>query len=238
MTVKKEKILGVTVCGATYDEFMTSILKDRQEHKKSLIVAINPEKIMKAQEDPSFLSLLNNAAYQIPDGIGVILASKLRGGNIKQRVTGIDMMMKLCETAAKENLNVFLYGAKPGVADTAKEKLASQFPTINIVGTCSGYEKDDQKIINLINQSKADILFVALGSPRQEEWAIKHMKELQPTIIQGVGGSYDVLSGNLKRAPRFFQNLGLEWLYRLIMEPWRWKRQLLLPKFLIKALQK
>jgi N-acetylglucosaminyldiphosphoundecaprenol N-acetyl-beta-D-mannosaminyltransferase len=237
MTVTKEKILGVTVCGATYDEFMSSIIYDSKKGEKSLIVAINPEKVMKAQEDPKLLQLLNNAAYQIPDGIGVVLASKFRGGKIKQRVTGIDMMLKLCETAAKENLKVFLYGAKPGVADKASEMLEKKFPSINIVGTISGYEEEEM-VVKAVNEAKADVLFVALGSPRQEEWIVRNMDNLHPTIFQGVGGSYDVLSGNLKRAPETFQRLGLEWLYRLLKEPWRMKRQILLPKFLIKAMKK
>jgi N-acetylglucosaminyldiphosphoundecaprenol N-acetyl-beta-D-mannosaminyltransferase len=237
MSVTREKILGISVCGATYSEFITSIMGRRKKQQKSLIVAINPEKIMKAQDDPALQQILNNATYQIPDGIGVVLASKLRKGSIKDRVTGIDMMMKLCETAEKEELNVFLFGAKPGVAEMAKGKLKELFPSIKIVGTISGYE-EDERVVDAINHSKADILFVALGSPRQEEWIIKHMDILHPTIYQGVGGSYDVLSGNLKRAPKVFQQLGLEWLYRLLKEPWRWKRQLLLPKFLLKALKK
>jgi N-acetylglucosaminyldiphosphoundecaprenol N-acetyl-beta-D-mannosaminyltransferase len=234
----KENFLGVDVCNYDYEELASLLMQDIKSKKKSFIVAINPEKIMKAQEDEELRKLLNRADYQIPDGIGVILASKLKGGQVKSRVTGIDMMLKLCETAASEGKRIFLYGGKPGVADTAKAELEKKFPDIQIVGTLHGYEKDDKVIIDTINQHQPEIIFVALGSPTQEYWIVNHMDKITPIVFQGVGGSYDVISGNLKRAPELFQSLGLEWFYRLMKEPWRWKRQLILPKFLLKTLKK
>lgn len=129
-------------------------------------------------------------------------------------------------------------GVSLGVADEACEKLIEQFPNLNIVGVLNGYEKDINKVQQVINNAKPDILFVALGSPKQEYWIVNNMNNLHPTVFQGVGGSFDVISGNIKRAPQVFQRLGLEWLYRLIKEPWRWKRQLILPKFLIMVLKK
>lgn len=233
----KETFLGVNVSTQTYEQLSQNLLNDINKNKKSFIVAINPEKIMKAQEDETLRELLNKATYQIPDGIGVILASIIKGGKIRRRVTGIDMMLKLCEVAAENDKKIFLYGAKPGIASEAKVKLEEKYPGIQIVGTLNGYEKDETVITETINSSEADIIFVALGSPTQENWIIEHMDELAPKVYQGVGGSFDVVSGRLKRAPAFFQKLGLEWLYRLIKEPWRWKRQLILPRFLIKALR-
>ncbi|MBS2772741.1 MULTISPECIES: WecB/TagA/CpsF family glycosyltransferase [Anoxybacillaceae] len=233
----KEKFLGIDVCTDTYDQLAAKLLEDINHNRKSFIVAINPEKIMKAQEDMELRDLLNKATYQIPDGIGVILASMMKGGKIRSRVTGIDMMMRLCKEAALHGKKVFLYGAKPGVADEAKKKLEERFPGIQIVGTMHGYEKDENVIVNAINASNPDILFVALGSPAQEYWIVKHMDSLAPKVYQGVGGSFDVVSGRLKRAPLLFQKLGMEWFYRLVKEPWRWKRQLVLPKFLIKAIR-
>ncbi|MBB3909113.1 WecB/TagA/CpsF family glycosyltransferase [Anoxybacteroides rupiense] len=233
----KEKFLGIDVCTDTYDQLAAKLLDDINHNRKSFIVAINPEKIMKAQEDMELRDLLNKATYQIPDGIGVILASMMKGGKIRSRVTGIDMMMRLCKEAALHGKKVFLYGAKPGVADEAKKKLEERFPGIQIVGTMHGYEKDENVIVNAINASNPDILFVALGSPAQEYWIVKHMDSLAPKVYQGVGGSFDVVSGRLKRAPLLFQKLGMEWFYRLVKEPWRWKRQLVLPKFLIKAIR-
>lgn len=234
----KENFLGIDVCDYDYDQLASLLMQDIEQRKKSFIVAINPEKIMKAQEDEELKKLLNRADYQIPDGIGVIIASKLKGGRIRNRVTGIDMMLKLCQTAAEKGKRIFLYGGKPGVADAAKCELEKQFPGIQIVGTLHGYEKDEQVVIETINKHQPEIIFVALGSPAQEYWIVNHMNKVSPYVFQGVGGSYDVISGNLKRAPKAFQSLGLEWLYRLMKEPWRWRRQMILPLFLLKTLKK
>ncbi|MFP7734103.1 WecB/TagA/CpsF family glycosyltransferase [Priestia aryabhattai] len=233
----KENILGIDVCSDTYDELAVKLLQDIDKGRKSFIVAINPEKIMKAQEDRELKLLLNQATYQIPDGIGVILASKLKKGRIRERVTGIDMMLKLCKEATNNGKKIFLYGAKPGIADEAKVKLEEMFPGILIVGTLNGYEKNEEVIERTINDSGAEIVFVALGSPAQENWIIAHKEKLNPSVYQGVGGSFDVISGRLNRAPAVFQKFGLEWLYRLLKEPWRWKRQLELPKFLLRVLR-
>lgn len=233
----KEQYLGVDVCGDSYAELSAKLLNDINEGRKSFIVAINPEKVIKAQEDPSLKELLNKATYQIPDGIGIVIASKLKGGNIRERVTGIDMMLNLCKLAADHGKKVFLYGAKPGIAEEAKVKLMEMYPGIQIVGVMDGYEKDSEKVKNTINVAKPDILFVAMGSPRQENWIIANMNDLAPSVYQGVGGSFDVISGRIKRAPVFFQKIGMEWFYRLMKEPWRWKRQLLLPKFIITVLR-
>lgn len=233
----KENILGIDVCGETYEQLTSRLLADIEEKRNAFIVAINPEKIMKAQQDESLRQLLNSATYQIPDGIGVIIASILKGGNIRQRVTGIDMMLQLCKEAAIHQKKIFLYGAKPGIVDEAKVKLEEMFPGIQITGTLHGYEKDEKVVADTINASGAEIIFVALGSPAQENWIIKHKEKLVPYVYQGVGGSFDVISGRLNRAPASFQKLGLEWFYRLLKEPWRWKRQLILPKFLIKVIK-
>jgi N-acetylglucosaminyldiphosphoundecaprenol N-acetyl-beta-D-mannosaminyltransferase len=232
----KETILGVDVSTDNYDSLTSKLLKKIDNREKAFIVAINPEKIIKAQDDPSLMKLLNTADFQIPDGIGVILASKFKGGQIRERVTGIDMMLKLCETAAKHQKKIFLYGGKPGRADEAKVKLEEMYPGIQIAGTLHGYEKDQQVVRQTINQSQADIIFVAMGSPAQENWIIANKETLHPSVYQGVGGSFDVISGKIERAPESFQKLGLEWLYRLMKEPWRIKRQAVLPLFLIKAI--
>jgi N-acetylglucosaminyldiphosphoundecaprenol N-acetyl-beta-D-mannosaminyltransferase len=232
----KETILGVDVSTDNYDSLTSKLLKKIDNREKAFIVAINPEKIIKAQDDPSLMKLLNSADFQIPDGIGVILASKFKGGQIRERVTGIDMMLKLCETAAKHQKKIFLYGGKPGRADEAKVKLEEMYPGIQIAGTLHGYEKDQQVVREAINQSQADIIFVAMGSPAQENWIIANKETLHPSVYQGVGGSFDVISGKIERAPESFQKLGLEWLYRLMKEPWRIKRQAVLPLFLIRAI--
>lgn len=231
----KETVLGVKVNTENYDGLMTQVFDRIDNKEKALIVAINPEKIIKAKQDPSLKKLLNDAEFQIPDGIGVILASKIQKGQIRERVTGVDMMMKLCEESAKRGKPIFLYGGKPGVAEKAAAKLQEIYPNIQIAGTQDGYEKDLQKVRNKINEAKPDILFVAMGSPKQENWINDNRDQLHPTIYQGVGGSFDVLAGTVKRAPKAFQKAGLEWFYRLMKEPKRLKRQMALPLFLLEV---
>ncbi|MFY0518388.1 WecB/TagA/CpsF family glycosyltransferase [Lysinibacillus sp. UGB7] len=234
----KETVLGINVNTEGYDELMDMAFERIEKKQKALVVAINPEKIIKAKEDPALKKLLNEAEFQIPDGIGVILASKIQKGQIRERVTGVDMMMKLCEEAAKRGKPIFLYGGKPGVADAAKAKLESLFSSIKIVGIQDGYEKDKQKVIDRINEAQPDLLFVAMGSPKQENWINANRDQLHPTIYQGVGGSFDVLAGTVKRAPEIFQKFGLEWFYRLLKEPKRIKRQVALPLFLLEVARK
>lgn len=234
----KEEILGVSVNTENYDELIPKVFENIEERKKSLIVAINPEKLMKAKEDPELKALLNRAEFQIPDGIGVILASKLKKGQIRSRVTGIDMMDRVVQEAAIRGKRIFLYGAKPGVAQEAAARLQVMHPNIQIAGIQHGYEKDVQVVLDTINQAKPDILFVAMGSPKQEQWIEQHRDQLHPMLFQGVGGSFDVLAGNIKRAPAVFQKAGAEWLYRLMLEPSRIKRQMNLPKFLVEVYRK
>ena len=234
--MNKENILGVDVSPLSYEDLKKNIEKDIENNKKSFIVAINPEKILKARKDEKLKELLNNATYEIPDGIGVIYASKLRKGNIKTRITGIDSMEMLCKLSEEKKYKIFMYGAKEETIKKAKENLEIKFPNIQIVGTINGYEKDNDKIISSINKSNADIVFVALGSPKQEYWITDNMDKVSAKIFQGVGGSFDVFSGNIKRAPKWMQKIGLEWLYRLLKEPKRIFRQLKLVKFLWLAL--
>lgn len=233
----KETILGVDVNTENYDELIPKLFNNIDAKKKSLIVAINPEKLMKAKDDPALKALLNRAEFQIPDGIGVIIASKIQKGNITSRVTGVDMMDRIVREAARTSKSIFLYGAKPGVAETAAAKLIETYPDLKVAGTQDGYEKDTTKVISKINEAKPDILFVAMGSPKQELWIEEHRDNLHPILYQGVGGSFDVLAGNIKRAPAAFQKAGAEWLYRLLLEPSRIKRQMNLPKFLFEIIR-
>ncbi len=231
----KEEILGVQVNTENYDELIPKVFQNIDDKKKSLVVAINPEKLMKAKDDPELKALLNRAEFQIPDGIGVIIASKLQKGNITSRVTGVDMMDRVVREAARTQKSIFLYGAKPGIADKAAAKLIETYPDLIVAGTQDGYEKDNSKVIASINKAQPDILFVAMGSPKQEQWIEQYRDELHPILYQGVGGSFDVLAGNVKRAPAIFQRFGVEWLYRLLKEPSRLKRQMNLPKFLLEV---
>lgn len=230
--MNKENILGTDVCVTTEEELIRAVESDIETGRKSFIVAINPEKILKIRKDEKLAELIGCAEYPIPDGTGVIIASKVKRGNIRKRITGIDSMLLICRMAAKLGHSIFLYGAKPEVVKEATKVLAREYPGLKIAGYLDGYVKDERVVLNTINASNADILFVALGSPSQEEFIMCNREKLCAKIYQGVGGSYDVISGNIKRAPKFMQRCGLEWLYRLIKQPSRIWRQLLLFKFL------
>jgi N-acetylglucosaminyldiphosphoundecaprenol N-acetyl-beta-D-mannosaminyltransferase len=230
----KENYLGVDVCCADMESVLEEVDNIIKNRVPSFVVAINPEKIMKAEKDEKLRNLLNSAAIQIPDGIGVVIASKLNGGNIKSRVTGIDLMHNVCKRAAQRGYKVFMLGAKPGVAEKAAEILRQKYVGINIVGTRDGYFQSDAEVIDHIKSAKPDVLFVAMGSPKQEYWITSNMDKLGVPFLMGVGGSFDVICGNIKRAPEWMCRWGLEWLYRLIKEPWRYKRMMVLPLFLLK----
>ncbi len=231
-----ENFFGINVSILDYDILKKSINSDIEKTKKSTITAINPEKIMKAKKNLILKGLLNSSTYKIADGIGIIIASKLKRGNIKKRITGIDSMDMLCQLSNEKGYKIFMYGGKEEVVKQAKKNLEKRYSNINIVGYINGYEKNNDWIIKKINKQKPNILFVALGSPKQEFWIKDNIDKLNVNIIQGVGGSFDVVSGNIKRAPMWMQKIGLEWLYRLIKEPKRIKRQLQLFKFLILVL--
>lgn len=214
-----ENILGFNVTTLSMDSLIPKIF----DNKTKFIVNINPFIILDHKNDLEKKKLFNKEKIQIPDGEGIVLISKLRGGNIKRRIAGIDLMLKICQESSKYNHTVFLYGAKKGVAAKAKLKLEEKYSNIKIVGTISGYD-EEEKVISKINASKANILFVALGSPLQEDFIIRNKKRLKYVkVFMPVGGSFDVISGNLKRAPKIIQKLKLEWLYRMILEPKRIK---------------
>lgn len=226
-----EYILGIKVSNLTIDDICKDVVSAIKNNQKLFIASINPEISMVAVEDNNIKKILNNATHNLPDGIGIVMASKILKGNIKQRVAGIDCAEALCKTAQKNNFNIFLYGAKNGVAEKAKENLQKKYPGLNIVGVINGYEEDNEKIIKEINSSKANIVLVALGGQKQEKWIYENMDKVNAQVFQCVGGSFDVFSGNSKRAPKIMQKMGIEWLFRLIKEPRRFRRQAKIPKF-------
>ncbi|MGN1385920.1 MAG: WecB/TagA/CpsF family glycosyltransferase [Bacillus sp. (in: firmicutes)] len=235
--MQKETYFGVNVSPMGYDEILNDLEQRMERNEKSTIIAVNPEKVMAAEKDEQLRELINNSTYGIPDGVGILLASKLKKGGITSRVTGVDMMDRLLQFAAVKGYRVFLYGAKEEVVKTAKAKIEEKYPTITISGYENGYVQDASVVVKKINDAKADLLFVAMGSPKQELWIREHMNEVSAKVFQGVGGSFDVFAGNVKRAPLFFRKLGLEWFYRLIKEPHRLKRQMALPKFLMRVIR-
>lgn len=197
------------------------------------VLAVNPEKVIAARSNSLLLEQLERAALLLPDGIGVVLAAKLLGAKGVERVPGSEFMPALCEIARQRGLSVYLYGGTEGVNERAVGALAVQFPGLSVAGRSNGYVPAEsmEQLVTSINDSGASILFVALGSPRQELWIAKYGPQLKVKICQGVGGTFDVIAGDVKRAPALFRRLHLEWFYRLVTNPTRAKRQASLPKF-------
>lgn len=227
----KEKILGLNILNTTYEELIVNIRSDIDNHEKRIIVAINPEKIMKVKEDPFLERFIHQADYLIPDGVGILMASKKLGGNLKRRITGVDTMVRICKLASVRGYKIFLLGGRNEVVHAAKGYLEKRFKGIQIVGYQDGYHMNNEELIRKINDSGAQILFVAMGSPKQENWISEHKDQLNVNIFQGVGGSFDVLGQYVKRAPLWMQNMGVEWMYRLIKNPSRIFRQMNLIRF-------
>lgn len=230
--MEKEKVLGFDVCITNQDDLIENIFNNFSKNERNFIVNINPEIVTKNYKNKELKNIFNSQKYQIPDGIGIIYASKLKKGKIKQRITGIDLMNAICEKSRNIHAPIFLYGSKEGISEKAKIELEKQYSELNIAGTCSGYE-DENIVIEKINKSKASILFVGLGSPKQEQFIINNMDRLKNVkVFMPVGGSFDVISKTLSRAPNWVIKCNLEWLYRLFQEPKRFFRQFSLIKFI------
>lgn len=203
----------------TYDQALESIEGIVESRRKSFWVAINPLKIYHAWHDPHLLDLLRRTDVGICDGIGVSIASRiLRGRGIK-RITGCDLFFKILALAAKKEWGVYILGASAESNAGAKRNLERMFPGLRIVGSRDGYFEDSQEVIEQINASGADLLFVAMGSPKQEYWISRHRQAIDASFCMGVGGSLDVAAGNVKRAPWFFRVTGTEFLFRFALEP-------------------
>lgn len=197
----------------------------------------NPEIIMRAYREPIYREILNKADMIIPDGIGVVIASKILKKPVKERVAGYDLTCNMLKHCAKNNIPVYIYGGKPGVASLAGEAAQKNFG-VSVCGTEHGYHKDSTFVINDICEKKPGLLLVCLGAPLQEKWIVENRSKIPLCLLIGAGGSVDVLSGKTKRAPKIFIKLNLEWFYRLIAQPSRLIRMMDLPKFIITVLIK
>jgi N-acetylglucosaminyldiphosphoundecaprenol N-acetyl-beta-D-mannosaminyltransferase len=217
----------------------THIVQTIKNKDRTYCVAINPEKVWFAREDPAFEEIVRNAAFHICDGAGTAAALWLLWGTKIPRVTGVDLFFQMLRLAEKEDLGVFLLGARPETIRHAHERLQHRHPRLRCVGYRDGYfdDSDCESIVGQINASKADMLFIALGSPKQEHWIAKHRSQLEVPFCMGIGGSLDVLSGCVQRAPGVFRKTGTEWLYRLVRQPWRWRRQRVLIRFALSVLR-
>ena len=205
--------------------------------EKIFIAAVNPEKIYKAHEDEAIRKLLTKAEFLICDGIGTAIAAKILHGRSVPRITGISLFMELIKAAAKDGHSIYLLGWSEESNRLARDNLNATYADLKIVGSHHGYFSDSDEIVREINEKHPDLLFVALGSPKQEIWISENRDRLSVPICMGIGGTLDVVGGAVKWAPAIFRKTGTEWLYRLLSEPKRWKRQLALPKFLVLLLK-
>ena len=237
--MKTADIMGVRFHAVTLNEAVDYALNRIHMKKKGYIVTPNPEIVYLTLDDPAFRSLINGAALVLPDGIGIIYAAKILGKALFGRVTGIDFADLLMHRLAQEGLRLFLLGAKPGVAELAAENLQKKHPGLIISGCKDGYFQDSQEAVDAINAAGgAEVVFVCLGAPKQEHFMAEQLDKLDASLLCGLGGSLDVFAGTVKRAPAIFSKLGLEWFYRLYKEPWRFRRMLKLPLFLLLAVKK
>ncbi len=235
---KTVDILGIPVDNITMTEAVKKSGEFLAENVVHSIYTPNAEILMAALRDPQLRNILVNADMLVADGAGVVLASKILGHSVAEKVSGVDLIHELFEAYARKKLRCFLFGSKPGVAEEAAVKIIADYPGIIIAGCQNGYftADQDEEIVNAINNAHADILLVALGAPKQEKWISEHKAKLNVKICMGVGGAIDVISGRVRLAPDFFRRNGLEWLYRLYKEPRRARRMLDLPRFMIRVI--
>lgn len=234
----------VNILGVNIDKITAKSALDRAEEfvksdGVSVIYTPNPEIVMAAYEDEEFRSVLNSSDMCVPDGIGVVYGAKIIGEPVPERVPGFELCLGLLERMGSFGGSVFMLGSKPGVAEAAAKKLVQKYPGLKIAGTHDGYfkEDDEAEIIEQINTSGADFLMVCLGAPKQEKWIHKYKDTLKVKLCIGAGGSLDVIAGNVKRAPKIFIKLNLEWFYRLCKQPSRIGRFAALPKFILTVMK-
>ncbi len=230
---ERVEILGVQVDAVTMAEAVDFAEQLISARKPSTIATVNAEMLLRATYDEEFKTVLNAAELVVPDGAGTVWAARHLGYKMPERVAGYDLVQELLKIAPAKSQRIFMFGSAPGVADKAKAKAENLYPNINVVGTRNGYftADDEPEIIAQIKNSKPDILLAALGFPKQEKWLAAHKAELNVPVSIGVGGTFDVMAGVVRRAPRWMQRAKLEWLFRALLQPSRAGRLIALPKF-------
>lgn len=231
-------VLNVPVDAITREETVNRVQSLMQEPGLHIVVTANAEMIMHAQNDKELFTIFHEADLVIPDGAGVLWAAEQKGQHFPERCPGIDVAVSLMKVAAEKQTPIYCIGAAPGVVDQAMTNVQEKIGKLNLVGTHDGFfnEREERLIVEDIKTTGAKLVFVALGVPKQEKWIMNQLAGIDGLVAMGVGGSFDVLAGNIKRAPHWMQEHRLEWLYRLLLEPKRILRMMALPKFMIKVL--
>ncbi|CAM4371533.1 WecB/TagA/CpsF family glycosyltransferase [Paenibacillus alkaliterrae] len=232
-------IYGIPFSKLNMEETVQHLTTAIEERRPTHVITANPIMIMSAVDDAKYKAMIKRADLIVPDGAGVVWAAKYVGQPVAERVTGFDLMHRLLQEGEKRRWKAYLLGTSQEVIEAAAEKLQLQYPQVRIVGFRNGFfgPEQDGEVVEAIRQAAPDLLFVARGADTQEPWIVKFKQKLGVPLIMGVGGSFDVVSGKLKRAPVIFQKLRLEWFYRLLQEPKRYKRMLVLPKFVVKVVR-
>jgi N-acetylglucosaminyldiphosphoundecaprenol N-acetyl-beta-D-mannosaminyltransferase len=227
------EIFGVKINRVDTDAALAIMEGFIREGGPHMVVTADSSCVVIAQDDPQLRDIVNNADLITPDGTGILWAARRFGTPLMERVSGCDMVDHMCERGAKKGYRVFLLGSAPGIADEAGEKLKERYPGLNVVGTQHGFfsSEESKGLVRSIRDLKPDLLFVAMGIPRQEKWISENLKELGVPVCIGVGGTFDVISGRVKRAPEWMQRRGLEWVYRLVSDPKKIKKVMTLPIF-------
>jgi len=232
-------ILSVNLHPVNMTEALDIIEGFIQEKTSHMVITLGTEMTMMAQKDQELKDVINNAHLVVPDTAGIVWSTKYLYGKKITKVAGIELLEKLVERGAEKNYTFYFLGAQEGIAEKAAENLKRRFPSLKIGGTHHGYFKGkDNEVIEEIRKVKPHILIIAMGVPYQEKWIYRHLEKLNVPVSMGVGGSFDVLSGKLSRAPKWMITLNLEWLYRLYREPSRFMRMMALPHFVILVLKR
>ena len=234
---KQIHVLGVPFDALDMEGAVQKALSFLEDGKKHYICTPNPEIVMEACKDKELMMILEDADLVVPDGIGVVWASRYAEERLKERVAGYDLTQNLFAKLANTQETFYFFGGAPGVSAKAAHLMQEKYPGLKIVGGHNGYfdEAEERKIIADIQKKKPSVLLVGLGAPKQEKWIYENRRLLDVKLCIGVGGSFDVMAGNVKRAPKIFRKLGLEWFYRLITQPSRWRRMLKLPVFALRV---
>lgn len=231
--VSSVRILGVRVDDVTMQETLALFASWIAEGTPHQVVTVNPEFVMAAQQDAAFRVTLEKADLAVPDGAGLLWASRLLGRPLRERVAGSDLVPLVAGLSARHGYRLYLLGAAPGVAERTAEVLTHEHPGVVIAGTYAGSptEQERDAIVARVRAAAPDVLFVAYGAPKQDLWIRRNLARLEVPVCMGVGGAFDFVAGVTRRAPPWMRRAGLEWLHRLVHEPWRWRRMLALPRF-------
>lgn len=227
------EILGVRVDDATYADLLLKVDEFIGTGQPHQVITVNTEMLVAAHDDPNLARLLNSGDLNVADGAGVLLAARLLGWPLRERVTGSDGIYALAGHSAARGYRLFFLGAAPGVAGRAAQVLQAAYPGLQVAGTHAGspHPDDCEEVISRVRAAAPHLLLVAYGVPAEERWIATYRERLGVPVMIGVGGTFDFVAGVTRRAPQWMRALGLEWLHRLIREPWRWRRQLALPRF-------